>query len=400
MPTITVGATQTSQPFKLGKGSIITVSPDTATVTYSTDTEAAVRNGLASFADLPLVSGSQIARENMWVKVAAATATTVTIDDCPSDESLRSWTGDYGANAFGDVTGPAASVDSEMVLFSGTTGKSLKRASATGIAVMTSGVVSTVTAPSGTVVGTSDTQTLTNKTISGASNTLTVRLANDVSGTLPVGNGGTGITTGTSGGLMYFSGASTIASSGALTQYGVLYGGGAGAAPSATAVGTAGQVLTSNGAGVAPTFQDGIAMTSLTAASEYDHDNLVLSYSIANSRAEKITYKSLFNRVASLADGTTITPNCEAARQCIHANTQTAGTLTIANPTGTPVDGQQLILRIKSTNAQTYSFGTSYRGGTTALPSGHTGSSKTDYLGFIYNSADSKWDYVALSAGF
>ena len=37
-------------------------------------------------------------------------------------------------------------------------------------------------------------ETLTNKTISGASNTLTVRLANDVSGTLPLANGGTGAT--------------------------------------------------------------------------------------------------------------------------------------------------------------------------------------------------------------
>ena len=39
------------------------------------------------------------------------------------------------------------------------------------------------------------TQTLTNKTISGANNTLTVRLANDVTGTLPIANGGTGQTT-------------------------------------------------------------------------------------------------------------------------------------------------------------------------------------------------------------
>jgi hypothetical protein len=37
-------------------------------------------------------------------------------------------------------------------------------------------------------------ETLTNKTINGANNTLTVRLANDVTGTLPVANGGTGIT--------------------------------------------------------------------------------------------------------------------------------------------------------------------------------------------------------------
>ena len=38
-------------------------------------------------------------------------------------------------------------------------------------------------------------ETLTNKTISGASNTITVRLANDVSGTLPIANGGTGAST-------------------------------------------------------------------------------------------------------------------------------------------------------------------------------------------------------------
>jgi hypothetical protein len=60
---------------------------------------------------------------------------------------------------------------------------------------------------------------------------------------------------GTSGGVPYFSSASAWASSSELTQYGIVYGGGAGAAPATTAVGTAGQVLTSNGTGVAPTFQ-------------------------------------------------------------------------------------------------------------------------------------------------
>jgi len=52
------------------------------------------------------------------------------------------------------------------------------------------------------VVGTTATQTLTNKTISGASNTLTVRLGSDVTGTLPVAGGGTGQSSYTDGQLL------------------------------------------------------------------------------------------------------------------------------------------------------------------------------------------------------
>lgn len=68
-----------------------------------------------------------------------------------------------GGGGTGDVSGPAASVDSELAIYSGTTGKLLKRASASGLALLTSGVLSTVTAPSGAVVGTTDAQTLSNK---------------------------------------------------------------------------------------------------------------------------------------------------------------------------------------------------------------------------------------------
>jgi hypothetical protein len=74
-------------------------------------------------------------------------------------------------------------------------------------------------------------------------------------GTLPVASGGTGLTAGTSGGILAYTATGTLASSGALTQYGVVLGGGAGGVPTSTAVGTATYVLTSNGAGVAPTFQ-------------------------------------------------------------------------------------------------------------------------------------------------
>ena len=51
---------------------------------------------------------------------------------------------------------------------------------------------------------------------------------------LPVASGGTGLTTGTSGGILAFTAAGTIASSAALTASALVIGGGAGVAPSTT----------------------------------------------------------------------------------------------------------------------------------------------------------------------
>lgn len=73
-------------------------------------------------------------------------------------------TGNKGADGAGtgDVSGPAASVDSEIALFSSTTGKLIKRASISGLAKLTSGVLSAATAgtdyynPGGTDVDVAD----------------------------------------------------------------------------------------------------------------------------------------------------------------------------------------------------------------------------------------------------
>jgi len=92
--------------------------------------------------------------------------------------------------------------------------------------------------------------------VAGSPITSSGTLAVTLSGTaLPVANGGTSLTTLTSGGVLAYTASGTLASSGVLAQYGVVIGGGAGAVPTSTAVGTATHVLTSNGSGVAPTFQ-------------------------------------------------------------------------------------------------------------------------------------------------
>ena len=93
-------------------------------------------------------------------RTVAGHALTANVTVSASDVSLGSVTNDAQIKA-SDF--PSVAVDAEIALFNSTTGKSIKRATGSGVAVVTSGVLSTVTAPTGTIVGTTDTQTLTNK---------------------------------------------------------------------------------------------------------------------------------------------------------------------------------------------------------------------------------------------
>lgn len=90
--------------------------------------------------------------------------------------------------------------------------------------------------------------------LGGTAGALTTRYILDDAHVVTVAQGGTGLTAGTSGGLPTYTDTGTLASSGLLTQYGVVLGGGAGAVVTSTANGTTGQVLTAN-TGAAPTWQ-------------------------------------------------------------------------------------------------------------------------------------------------
>jgi hypothetical protein len=106
-------------------------------------------------------------------------------------------------------------------------------------------------------------------------------------------------------------------------------------------------------------------------------------------------------RVVTVADATSITPNINTSDIVVQVNTQVAGTLTINAPTGSVNDGQKFMIRLRATNTQTFSFNGIYAGSTDlALPTTSSSGSKYDYLGFIYNSVASRWQYIAKNFGF
>ena len=116
------------------------------------------------------------------------------------------------------------------------------------------------------------------------------------------------------------------------------------------------------------------------------------------SGTETLSNKRINPRVNSVASSATPSPNSDNTDQ--FEVTALAANAAFANPSGTPVDGQVFIIRIKDAGtAKTLSFGTAYRAGDIALPT-TTVISKTMYLGFIYNGADSKWDLVAYIDNF
>jgi hypothetical protein len=92
---------------------------------------------------------------------------------------------------------------------------------------------------------------------------------------------------------------------------------------------------------------------------------------------------------------TTLTPNINTEEIC--SLTAQATTLTIANPTGTAVNGQKLIIRLTDNGtARTITWGNAYRFSTAlTAPSLTSGGSLTLYLGFMYNSTAAKWDCIA-----
>lgn len=115
---------------------------------------------------------------------------------------------------------------------------------------------------------------------------------------------------------------------------------------------------------------------------------------------QTLTNKRVQLRVTTISTGTSISINGDTTDVASQSNTQGAGTLTINAPTGTPVDGQLLVIRLKSTSVQTFSWNSIYLASTDlALPTVSSSGSKWDYVLFMYNSTSSKWEVLSKNFG-
>lgn len=113
------------------------------------------------------------------------------------------------------------------------------------------------------------------------------------------------------------------------------------------------------------------------------------------STAQTFTNKRINPRVSSTASGSTLTPTVASFDQ--YAYTALAANLTINAPTGTPVNGNKLIFRIKDNGtSRTLTWNAAYRAVGVDLPTA-TVVGKTLYVGAIYNAADTKWDVIAVA---
>jgi hypothetical protein len=207
----------------------------------------------------------------------------------------------------------------------------------------------------------------------------TTGTAANVTGTIAVTNGGTGATS--------------------LTANNVILGNGT-SAVQVVAPGTNGNVLTSNGTtwqSTAPTAQAypgaGIAVSTGTAwgTSKANPSGLV----VGDSDAQTLSNKRIDPRNVVAASASSLTPDVSAGD--IYAYTALAAGLTINAPIGTPTDGDKLIFRLLDNGtARALTWNATYTVIGVTLPT-TTVVNKTTYVGCIYNANNTRWDVIAVT---
>jgi len=143
-------------------------------------------------------------------------------------------------------------------------------------------------------------------------------------------------------------------------------------------------------------------VTSITAGTGLSGGTITSTGTIAidstvttNSGTQTLTNKWVQPRVlASTANSATPTLNTDNYDIMVITGQSVAITNFSTNLTGTPVNGQKLIISITGTGAIAITWGTSFESSTVTLPSTTVTTARLD-VGFIWNVATSKWRCIA-----
>lgn len=136
---------------------------------------------------------------------------------------------------------------------------------------------------------------------------------------------------------------------------------------------------------------------SVPAVGDLDYGELAINYT-----DKKVYFKTNANQIEPLGQtktntitsAATITPNSDITDT--YEVTALAVAATVAQPSGTPVNNQKLLLKIKDNGtAQTITWDAQYRAVNLTLPT-TTVANKVLYVGCIYNATDSYWDVLAV----
>ena len=161
-------------------------------------------------------------------------------------------------------------------------------------------------------------------------------------------------------------------------------------------------LLLTNALGVASGGTGAVSLTGLVVGNGTSAMTTVAAPSgtvVGTSDTQTLTNKTINPRVASTTSaGPTATPNGDTTDMYVITAQDQA--VAFANISGTPVNGQKMILRLRpdgTTRAVSWSSSSGgYRAVGATLPTSLP-ASKTTYVGCIYNSSASYWDVVAVS---
>lgn len=119
---------------------------------------------------------------------------------------------------------------------------------------------------------------------------------------------------------------------------------------------------------------------------------------VGRASTDTLTNKRNQPRIVSATSYTTDTGTSLDFSTCdFFIVTAQAGALKFNNPSGTPVHGEKIIIRVKDNGtARALTYDTQYRAVGVTLPT-TTVISKTTYLGGIWNATDTKLDIIAVA---